>query len=33
MISSTDLCKTCEILKAEIQSTNYNEQKELIQKS
>ncbi|CAG8825058.1 37777_t:CDS:2, partial [Gigaspora margarita] len=32
MTPGTDLCETCEMLKAEIRSANYNEEKELIQK-
>ncbi|CAG8801396.1 19326_t:CDS:1 [Racocetra persica] len=32
MTPGTDLCETCEILKAEIRNANYNEEKELIQK-
>ncbi|KAF0386053.1 chaperonin: PROVISIONAL [Gigaspora margarita] len=32
MTPGTDLCETCETLKAEIRSANYNEKKELIQK-
>ncbi|CAG8815261.1 23089_t:CDS:1, partial [Racocetra persica] len=32
MTPGTDLCKTCEMLKAEIRCANYSEERELIQK-